>query len=172
VTDIPDLSPWAVGDLAAAARDLPAEAHPAYGTPLEEVIRERGHTPEWLEAAVLAGWLPFLEGIELTVRAHQEFVRTRMLEEDAGDALGDAFTVAAYADAYRSLAGLIEGFVVEIEHWTADLHRRKQRERGADVPPPWHRSGVAAAQKRARRAQARRQSAEEDNRAAKRERAL
>jgi hypothetical protein len=95
-----------------------------------------------------------------------------MLETDVGDALGDAFIVATYADTYRSLIGLIEGFVVEIERWTAELHRREQLERGAEVPPPWHRSGVAAAQNRARRAQSRRRSTEEDNRAAKRERAL
>ena len=80
--------------------------------------------------------------------------------------------VASYADAYRSLIGLIEGLVVEIEHWTAELHRREQLALGAETPPPWHRSGAVAAQNRARRAQSRRRSAEEDNRAAKHQRGV
>jgi hypothetical protein len=100
---------------------------------------------EWLEAGVLAGHVPYPEGIELVLRAHRELVRTRMLETDLGAPLGDAFTVAPYADAYRSLIALIEGFIAEIERWTAELHRREQLELGAEMPPPWHRSGAVAA---------------------------
>ena len=64
----PNLSPWAVGDLAAAAKDLRREAHPTYGTPLVDVMHDWGHGGEWLEAAVLAGYAPYLEGIELVLR--------------------------------------------------------------------------------------------------------
>jgi len=62
----PNLSPWEAADVAASAEDLAPDAQPAYATPLSEVIAEYHDGPfggsEWLEAAVIAGHVPYLEG--------------------------------------------------------------------------------------------------------------
>ncbi len=67
----PNLSPWEAADVAASAEDLAPDAQPPYGTPLSEVIAEYHEGvfggSEWLEAAVIAGHVPYLEGIVLAL---------------------------------------------------------------------------------------------------------
>ena len=64
----PDVPPWITADLARDATDAVGEAQPAYGEPLVEVIARSG-LRAWLEGAVLAGYVPEFEGIELALRA-------------------------------------------------------------------------------------------------------
>ena len=163
----PNLSPWAVGDLATQARDLPRQVHPEYGTPLAEVMERWGEGAEWLEAAVLAGYAPYLDGIELVVRAHIEQTRSMITEAELERPLGDALGLASVVDHYREIVGLLEWAITDLERWTAELLRRDLLDQGVDPVRVRRHPQVTQAAQRAKRARLRRVSAQNDTRLAK-----
>ena len=122
----PNLSPWEAADVAAAAEDLAPDAQPAYATPLSEVIAEYHDGPfggsEWLEAAVIAGHVPYLEGIVLALRARHRLYRQAILEHEAKGSIDDARRATSVRNEYRRIAALLEGFAADM-----DLERRLGR---------------------------------------------
>jgi len=115
----PNLSPWEAADVAASAEDLAPDAQPPYGTPLSEVVAEYHEGPaggsEWLEAAVIAGHVPYLEGIVLALRARHRLYRQAIVEHEAHGSVEDARRATSVRDEYRRIASLLEGLADEIE---------------------------------------------------------
>ena len=86
----PTLPPWITAEVALlAAGDLTGTQQEIYGRPLRRVVHEVDW--EWLEAAILAGYAPHVEGIEMAVRALSaqllEEAQSLHLEGVDGDAL-------------------------------------------------------------------------------------
>jgi len=70
---------------------------------------------EWLEAAVVAGHVPYLEGIVLALRARHRLYRQAIVEHEAHGSVEDARRATSVRDEYRRIASLLEGLADEIE---------------------------------------------------------
>jgi hypothetical protein len=159
----PLLPPWATADLTAYACDW-AERGPAYATPLTEIIAFAGDR-DWLEGAVLAGYVPHIEGVELALRGIHFFCLAQIEECSAEGVDGDAINWTRWADAYRRLISILERQVAELEHRREELFREPPSDE-TDVPASlrsiWADERDRAARRR-ERALARAASAEADN---------
>jgi hypothetical protein len=102
--------------------DLAKSELPPFAAPLADVIAGCAER-EWLEAAALAGYLPYLESLEPTIRGIHEFTVAHILKCEEGDVLGDAIGWAQTADGYRQLIVLLEELAIELERKRAQLHR-------------------------------------------------
>jgi hypothetical protein len=110
-----------VADLASHAFDIaPAEGASLYGAKLPAVVACAGGR-EWLEAAVLAGHLPHIEGIALALRGVHLWTLEQVAECEAGDFSGDS--VDWLEGAIVSYRDLIE----MLEHAIEDCERRRER---------------------------------------------
>src|SRR4051812_11523643 len=99
----PTLAPWITAEVAGlAAGDLSGPEQEIYGCPLAVVVRRAEW--EWLEAAILAGYAPHVEGVEMAVRA----LAAQLLEEARTLHLagidGDALNCTRFADELRRVA--------------------------------------------------------------------
>lgn len=167
----PSVPPWVAADVAAFATEVVGDHQPAYGEPLVDVITAPGLGWDWFEAAVIAGHVPHLEGIELALRATHASYLGEVTKAEAQGVLGDALGWTQEADTYRRLIALLEGFVAELEERSAAINRREDVAVADDAKyrQMWL-DDANAARRRAERARTRRVAAEEDNLAAQKSR--
>ena len=141
--DRPTLTGEMIDALLLHAHDYSAATAPAYGRDRSDIVAE-ADSWEWLEAVVLAGHVPFFEGIVLAVRAtHLYRFDEAKQAHDAGvdgDALG-----WLNCDLYRGLIILLEGFVHEMEEAQAQIF---------DVPVPDATRSASEEEQQARRDEA------------------
>lgn len=158
-----DLSYREVLKLVAYTCDFADGELPPHGQPLSEVIGNSGGR-DWLEAAVLAGYLPHVEGIELALRGCHALHLRQLDECVREDVLGDALGWTMMADDYRQLAALLESQAAELERWKAGLHHQLLAQPVIDerVPRLW-REDASAAELRAVKAGERAAQALTDN---------
>jgi hypothetical protein len=138
----PNLPPWVTADLAAFAVDFRGD-FPQYGQALAEVVEVSGWS--WLEAAILAGHVPHLEGTSLALRAAHAWYMSEVRGYEAQGVIGDALGWAN-ADAYREMIAMLEGFVAEMERETARLSRvtSEQSEVPCEIQARWAEDAEAA----------------------------
>src|SRR5207244_407107 len=115
----PNLSREIVDAILPHAVDFSEATAPAYGEDRVQVVAREGW--EWLEAAILAGHLPQLEGISLAVRATHLWRMQEVRDAHAAGADDDALGWTESAGDYRGLVMLLEVCVREIEQARADL---------------------------------------------------
>jgi hypothetical protein len=159
----PNLPPWLTPDLAAHAVDHSPDEQPEYGAPLEEVVEGSGWA--WLEAALLAGYVPHVQGAGLALRAAHTFHMAQIRAEEMEKFHGDALVWTQMADYYREVIAMLEGFVAEMEREMARISQLPQEGADADLRAMW-RDDADAAERRAERALERQASALDDNRSA------
>jgi hypothetical protein len=102
--------------------DLAESDIPAFATPLLDVIAAVPGR-EWLEAALLAGYLPHLESLDPVIRGIHAFTVARVRECEERELLGDAIGWAHAPYGYRQLIVLLEGVAIELERKRASIHR-------------------------------------------------
>jgi hypothetical protein len=158
----PNLPPWVTADLAAHAVDFTGD-FPQYGQPLAELLKGTGWS--WLEAAVLAGYVPHLEGTTLAIRGSHAIACQEFTESLAQGAHGDAIGWTQQADHYREIIALLEDLVVELEQWSEEINSRPNSDLMDATRARWARDADAA-RARASNARQRRASALADNRSA------
>jgi hypothetical protein len=61
---------------------------------------------EWLEAAVVAGHVPYLEGIVLALRARHRLYKLAIVEHEASGSVDDARRATLVGAEYRRIASL------------------------------------------------------------------
>ena len=141
--DTPILTRQMVATLLVHAHDYSAGTAPPYGRDRSDIVAEADRS-EWLEAVVLAGYVPYFEGIVLAVRAtHLYWLDEAKRAQKAGvdgDALG-----WLNCDLYRGLVILLEGFVHEMEEAQAQIF---------DVPAPDATRSASEEEQQARRDEA------------------
>jgi hypothetical protein len=69
---------------------------------------------EWLEAALLAGHVPYQEGIVLALRADHLWWLALLKDEGPDDGL-----IESLVDTHRKTVTMLEGFIVELERYGA-----------------------------------------------------
>jgi hypothetical protein len=158
----PNVPPWVTADLAADVFDLADEEQPSWGDPLRDVIEERAPWRDWLEAAVLAGYIPHLEGLALALRGVHAWWLEEIGESEAQGAHADALACTRAADGYRSLISMLEEFVADMESRAAEMNRRHGLVEVGQAAVRWQEDAEAAEQ-RATHALERRRLAEDDN---------
>lgn len=113
----PEISPAAVARLAEDGDlcNIDESEVPDHGDPLLQTIASTAPGNEWLQAAVLAGYVPALEGIELALKATREvWLREyRACRKQGVD--GDALNTTFLADEYRRLNRLLEELATEMD---------------------------------------------------------
>ena len=78
---------------------------------------------EWLEAAVVAGHVPYLEGIVLALRARHRLYKQAIVEHQARGSIDDARRATSVRNEYRRIAAVLEGFAAEMEDFERTLGR-------------------------------------------------
>jgi hypothetical protein len=126
---IPTISQAAAGWLRPFAVDLQGDDAPSYGSPLLEIVALTAPWPAWLEAAVLAGYVPPLQGIEIAVHGIQAFTRERIADSEREGATREAIAWTVNSRVYRDLVALLEGYALEL-----DCEAERIR-RASDSPP-------------------------------------
>jgi hypothetical protein len=95
---------------------LPPEAHPSYGIPLRDAIESATEgfltEPDWLEAAILAGYVPTFEAIDFAATAYIVMCCRRI---EATPTNGDRLVMTLHAAAYREAAARLEEAAAELE---------------------------------------------------------
>jgi len=95
-----------------------------FGRCLLETVADSAPWADWLEAAVLAGYVPYFQGIELALRACHIF-GLRHVQESVWLGLDDdAIKWTRASDLYREWIALLELFVVEMEGHGAAIAQR------------------------------------------------
>lgn len=84
---------------------------PRYGTPARELISDDW---SWLEAMVLAGYVPHFEGIELAIRGTHSWWLREMRYAEAKGADGDALNWVDGVELYQRLISLLESLAFEL----------------------------------------------------------
>jgi hypothetical protein len=84
----PRLGPWQTADLANGY--IAWDPLPDHGVSLTAAVAESG---DWLSAAVLAGYVPSIDGIRLALRAYQQFCLSKggYLEATGDSLVGPAW---------------------------------------------------------------------------------
>jgi len=160
---VPELPPWVVADLAAHAPDISPE-DVSYGERLPGIVERVWPWREWLQAAVLAGYLPHLDDLQLALRGDFEWWKTQIFVDEAEGVYGDAINAAqGVAHGYREIVAMLEGFIAEAEERAATMSEREP-EHGVDPKHPkmW-REDAQASRARAEAARQRAASAGRDN---------
>jgi hypothetical protein len=163
----PNLPPWVTADLVAHAVDFTGD-FPRYGQPLPELLEGTGWS--WLEAAVLAGYVPHLEGTALAIRGSHAITVQEITESLAKGADGDAIGWTQQADHYREIIALLEDLVIELEQWSEEINSRRHSDLTNATKARWAEDADAA-HARASNARQRQASALADNRSAEEARA-
>lgn len=163
----PELAAESAAALATHAVDCVGDLKPIYGEPLPEIVAATAPGRHWLEAAVLAGYVPHLEGIELALRGAHALHVAELRSYEAEGVLGDALLETAMADGYRELSAMLEWFAAEMERCAAEINRRPpDRPIDETLLSMWEED-AREAELRALRAEARAQQAAEDNQRAR-----
>jgi len=110
--------------LRAYALNVPNDEVPDYGVGLLEAIADRAPQHDWLEAALLAGYLPAFGNIALVIRAAHMSTLAAVRAHEQDGALGDAVMETFTSDTCRELVALLERFIVDLEVHNARLQRR------------------------------------------------
>jgi hypothetical protein len=145
-----------------------AEGLPRFGESLADAIQGRGWS--WLEGAVLAGYMPHIDGTVLALRADFAFYLREIHEYEARGVLGDALHWLEQADVYRDIVAMLEGFIASMEAETARLSIIPECEATPTKIAATWRDDARAANERRGHADARRVQALQDNDAARRQR--
>ncbi len=95
-----------------------------YGVPLTEAVQHEAPWMSWLDAALLAGYLPDLDSMSMYIKAWHMWTVRKFGEFRAERADGDAEGVATgCAKHYRDLARALESCARELEALEADIPR-------------------------------------------------
>jgi hypothetical protein len=149
------LSERAVEKLRRYSHDVTPDWFPEYGAPLPAVVGE-WLPSEWLEAAVLAGYVPYVEGISLAVRGDYEWTRAEIREFIERDVIADALLAAeSTAGEYRRLIVVLEQLAIELEQEAARLYRLPLDEDSEEEAAKVCATFANAAEERAARARTR-----------------
>jgi hypothetical protein len=135
-----------------------------YGTPLDDLYEAFPDPGQFLQVAALAGYVDFiaLEAALVALRAHYMFFRDGIADCEALGFLGDSIGQAeVWASGYRGVIVLLEGYVEELERWSALMHRRASIDASdEEIAAEYARSRMA--ERRAKRARVRARMAEAD----------
>jgi hypothetical protein len=133
-----------------------------YGDPIGTVAG--GWDVDWLEATVMAGYVPHIEALPLAVRAYQVWIRATAAEALADEADADAISwVEGAAEDYRALIAVLEELVAENEYWLAGQYRTPPFPADPALRAMWADDALAA-EHRATAAHARRKASVSDSR--------
>jgi hypothetical protein len=133
-----------------------------YGDDLGSLMGGFPHA--WLEAALLAGYVPDVWAGPLAIRAYHTWIQEQ-IDRDERQEL-DAVGWTQVADAYREMIGMLEGFVIEMEERRAAYDGQGPLTLDTARRARWFEDSREA-DARAAHARERRASAEADNRRAK-----
>jgi hypothetical protein len=159
----PTLSRSAAADLGCFRSDLNPARAPTFGEVLPAIVSASAPWDDWLEAAVLGGYVPSLEGIVLALRAIHLDSTLELNSAQAVGADGDALGWAGQASSYRSTIAMLESFVADMETKACEINRRACNEQPSAAFVELWEEDAAAAKQRARRALQRASSADDDN---------
>jgi hypothetical protein len=109
------------GGLRKVSNDFQGDTFPAYGAAIGEVVADEALGREWLEAAVVAGHVPYFDGIVTAVRA--EFAYTLMLvaEDKSRGMLYEAIGWTEMRSSYRELADLLRSQAERLDELAEQL---------------------------------------------------
>jgi hypothetical protein len=129
---------------------------PDWGTPLLDVIHDIGPWMDWLEAAVLAGYVPHIEGIRMAMRGYHLWAMGDLEEyvKNGDDTLG----YCTLSDTYREISQLLEQGIIDVETTAEAAYSRLAAEQEDDGKEHFARAlrrGEAAARRRAQEARQR-----------------
>jgi hypothetical protein len=115
----PTLSEQSVNELAVIPSDTQSDVR--YAAPLSEVIEGERPWSSWLEAAVRAGYIPYLDGIELALIGNHVHCLKEHESLLAKGIVGDAENCLKQADCSQELIALLEWCAAELERRRANL---------------------------------------------------